>query len=75
MELIRKISVGADYKNGAMHYIVGQEVLNGTHKISCIRQNNDTEEFEIWVERDDEVKKWKKFNRNMPVSTENNIDF
>ena len=25
---IRKISVGPDYKNGAMHYIVGQKVLN-----------------------------------------------
>ena len=30
---IRKISVGPDYKSGAMHYIVGQEILNGTHSI------------------------------------------
>lgn len=26
---IRKISIGADYKSGAMHYIVGQDVLGG----------------------------------------------
>jgi hypothetical protein len=74
MELIRKISIGSDYKNGAMHYIVGQDVLNGTHKIHHIGRDNETGNFEIWIERDDEVKKWKSFE-NMPVSTENNIDF
>jgi hypothetical protein len=75
MELIRKISVGADYKNNAMHYIVGQDVLNGSHKIKHIGINNSTGDFEIWIEKDDEIKKWKKFNQNMPISTENNIDF
>ena len=34
-KLIRKISVGTDYKNEAMHYSVGQEVYGG-HKISDI---------------------------------------
>ena len=29
MKLIRKISVGQDYKNEAMHYAVGQEVYGG----------------------------------------------
>ena len=29
MKLIRKISVGKDYKNDAMHYSVGQEVYGG----------------------------------------------
>ena len=33
--IIRKISVGADYKNDAMHYSVGQEVYGG-HIISHI---------------------------------------
>ena len=28
-KLIRKISVGKDYKNDAMHYAVGQEVYGG----------------------------------------------
>lgn len=29
---IRKISIGPDYKSGAMHYIVGQEILGGITK-------------------------------------------
>ena len=29
---IRKISIGADYKSGSMHYIVGQDVLGGNLK-------------------------------------------
>ena len=34
---IRKISIGSDYKSGAMHYIVGQDVLGGSHKIHLIQ--------------------------------------
>ena len=33
--VIRKISIGSDYKNDAMHYSVGQEVYGG-HIISDI---------------------------------------
>ncbi len=33
--VIRKISIGADYKNDAMHYSVGQNVY-GVHQISDI---------------------------------------
>ena len=35
MHLIRKISIGKDYKNDAMHYAVGQEVYGG-HTIKNI---------------------------------------
>ena len=35
MKIIRKISVGSDYKNDAMHYSTGQEVYGG-HTISDI---------------------------------------
>ena len=73
MELIRKISVGADYKT-AMHYIVGQDVLDGTHKIHHISKSATTGDYEIWIEKDNEIKKWKNFE-GMPVSTENNINF
>ena len=38
MNLIRKISIGRDYKNDAMHYSVGQEVYGG-HKICDILGN------------------------------------
>ena len=34
-KLIRKISIGTDYKNEAMHYSVGQQVYGG-HCISNI---------------------------------------
>ena len=34
---IRKISIGPDYKSGAMHYLVGQKVLNGEYCIHLIQ--------------------------------------
>ena len=41
--VIRKISIGSDYKNDAMHYSIGQEVYGG-HIIKTIifEQNNMT---------------------------------
>ena len=35
MSLVRKISIGKDYKNDAMHYSVGQQVYGG-HEIAYI---------------------------------------
>ena len=40
MKLIRKISIGKDYKNEAMHYSVDQEVYGG-HVIDCIIEEDD----------------------------------
>ena len=40
MKLIRKITVGKDYKNDSMHYAVGQEVYGG-HKICDIIEEDD----------------------------------
>ena len=37
--VIRKISIGSDYKNDAMHYSVNQEVYGG-HKIAYIIFND-----------------------------------
>ena len=39
-KLIRKISVGKDYKDNAMHYSVGQEVYGG-HVICDILEEKD----------------------------------
>ena len=73
---IRKISVGPDYKGGAMHYIVGQDVLGGTNKIHLITYGNDRESFKIYIINDNkEVILWKEFNSTVPVSIEFNIDF
>ena len=46
---IRKISVGPDYKSGAMHYIVGQPVLNGSYTIHLIKFNVEKESILIYI--------------------------
>ena len=40
MKLIRKISIGQDYKNEAMHYSVGQEVYGGHTICDIIEEDN-----------------------------------
>jgi len=73
---IRKISVGPDYKSGAMHYIVGQEILNGTHSRDLIMYDLNTESIKIWIESNkEEVLLWKEFTGTMPISIEYNINF
>lgn len=72
---IRKISIGPDYKSGAMHYIVGQNILNDSHSIHLIQQDKDTGSIKVWIERNDEIFLWKEFNANMPMSVEYNINF
>jgi len=76
MNDIRKIAVGPDYKGGAMHYVVGQEVLKGKYKIHHIRYDEGQDSFKIWIEStlNQEIMLWKKFV-NMPVSVEYNINF
>jgi len=73
---IRKVSVGPDYKSGAMHYIVGQEVLNGNYIIHLIKHDNDSNSIKLWiVNLDKEVVLWKEFSSTMPISMEYNINF
>tara|TARA_Y100001951_G_scaffold81044_1_gene69124 strand:+ start:164 stop:388 length:225 start_codon:yes stop_codon:yes gene_type:complete len=72
---IRKISVGSDYKSGAMHYIVGQKILNGDYSIHLIQYDIQSNSIKIWIEKDEEVLLWKEFNANMPFSLEYNINF
>jgi hypothetical protein len=76
MNDIRKIAVGPDYKGGAMHYVVGQEILKGTYKINHIRYDESSDSFKIWIESmyNQEIVLWKRFV-NMPVSVEYNINF
>jgi len=72
---IRKLSIGADYKSSSMHYILGQEVLNGTHTIHLIDYKVDTDSYVIYIESNNEVYLWKEFNKNIPISIEYNIYF
>jgi len=71
---IRKISVGPDYKSGAMHYIVGQPVLGGNYIIELIKQDEDSQSIRIYIRDGDVILKWKEFNNTIPVSLEYNIN-
>ena len=70
---IRKISIGADYKSGAMHYIVGQDVLGGSYVIHLIQKESAS--YKIWIIKEKEVLLWKEFRFTMPISLEYNINF
>ena len=73
-KVIRKISIGADYKNDAMHYAVGQGVYGG-HNISDIIFDEDDSSYNIYIIKEDEVLPWKKFNSNMAISVEYNLEY
>jgi hypothetical protein len=66
-QVIRKISIGKDYKNDAMHYAVGQEVYGG-HTIAHIVE--EKEKYSIYIAKKDMIMPWKDFNKNMSISVE-----
>ena len=73
MEII-KISVGTDYKGGAMHYIVGQKVLNETYEIHLIKLEDFTQSIKIFIiNESNEILLWKEFTQTIPISIEYNI--
>jgi hypothetical protein len=72
MNLIRKISIGRDYKNDAMHYSTGQEVFGG-HRIVEIIEEDDS--YNIFIEKNEEVLPWKTFNKNMAIAVEYNLQY
>ena len=71
-KLIRKITIGKDYKIDAMHYSVGQEVYGG-HTICDIVEEKD--KYSIYIKKNKEVMPWKDFNKNMAVSVEYNLEY
>jgi hypothetical protein len=74
--IIRKVSIGPDYKGGAMHYIQDQPILNDTYKIHLIKFDDDRGSIKIYIINDlGEVLLWKEFNSCMPISIEYKIDF
>jgi len=73
--IIRKISIGPDYKSGAMHYIVGQSILGDSHIIHLIKFSKNNS-IEIWIESNvSEIILWKEFTDTIPISIEYNINF
>lgn len=72
---IRKVSIGPDYKGGAMHYIVGQKVLNDTQEIYLIQYDDKKQSIKIYIANEkDEVILWKEFSNTVPVSIEYNVN-
>ena len=74
MSNIRKISIGSDYKNEAMHYSLGQEVYGG-HIIDDIIFNEKDNSYNIFITKNNEVLPWKKFNSNMAISVEYDLKY
>jgi hypothetical protein len=73
---IRKISIGPDYKGGAMHYIVGQKVLGDTNEIHLIKFDVEKQSIKIYIINDKaEILLWKEFTSTIPISIEYNINF
>ena len=70
--VIRKITVGKDYKNDAMHYSVGQDVYGG-HTICDILE--EEEKYSIYIRKKDVVIPWKDFNKNMAISVEYDLNY
>ena len=74
MSLVRKISIGKDYKNDSMHYSVGQEVYGG-HTISHILLEDKDSSYNIFITKNEEILPWKKFNSNMAISIEYELKY
>ena len=70
--VIRKITIGKDYKNDSMHYAVGQNVYGG-HQICDILEEED--KYSIFISKGDVVIPWKDFNKNMAISVEYNLEY
>jgi hypothetical protein len=71
-KLIRKISIGKDYKNDSMHYAVGQDVYGG-HVICDILE--EKEKYFIYIKKNNDILPWKSFNKNMAISVEYNLEY
>jgi len=72
--VIRKISIGSDYKNEAMHYSIGQQVYGG-HEISDILLDEKDNSYNIYIQKNKETLPWKKFNSNMAISVEYDLQY
>ena len=70
--LIRKITIGKDYKIDAMHYSVNQEVYGG-HTICNIIEEKD--KYSIYIKKGRDILPWKDFNKNMAISIEYNLEY
>jgi len=57
-----------------MHYSVGQQVYGG-HEIAYIIFDDKDASYNIHIKKNDEVMPWKKFNSNMAISVEYDLEY
>ena len=57
-----------------MHYSVGQQVYGG-HCICDILFDNKDNSYNIYIKKQNEIIPWKKFNCNMAISIEYNLEY
>lgn len=78
MKLIRKITIGTEYKNDAMHYTINKPVAkNFKMKDFILSEILETKEgYDLYIlnQNSNEVLPWKTFNKQMAISVEYDID-
>ena len=58
-----------------MHYSIGQTVYGG-HEIAYITLDEEEDSsYNIHIKKDNEVMPWKKFNSNMAISVEYDLEY
>jgi hypothetical protein len=57
-----------------MHYSVGQTVYGG-HEITAILLDENDTSYNIYIKKNDEIMPWKKFNSNMAISVEYDLEY
>jgi hypothetical protein len=57
-----------------MHYAVGQQVYGG-HIISDILFQDEDDSYNIYIKKNSEILPWKKFNDNMAISVEYDLEY
>jgi hypothetical protein len=72
--VIRKISIGTEYKDNAMHYYVGQPAWDN-HIVHTIQFIDEDQSHIIWLEKSGEIMMWKKFNKNMAIAVEYDLTY
>jgi len=71
---IRKVSIGLDYKSGAMHYVQGNTISRHSDDVIDTIQVLDDGTIKIWIRTKEGIMLWKEFNKNMAYAIEYNID-
>jgi hypothetical protein len=57
-----------------MHYAVGQRVYGG-HEIANILFDDQDSSYNIYIKKHSEILPWKKFNSNMAIAVEYDLEY